>query len=59
MPEGRWAEIVGQEPVADGPLYRFPFFRALALGVCSVSLGLARRALDEVVELADGQALTP
>ena len=57
VPEGRWAEIVGQEPVADGPLYRFPFFGALALGVCSISLGLARRALDEVVELAAGQAL--
>ena len=55
MPEGRWAEIVGQEPVADGPLYRFPFFGALALGVCSISLGLARRALDEVVELAAGK----
>jgi alkylation response protein AidB-like acyl-CoA dehydrogenase len=55
VPEGRWAEIVGQEPVADGPLYRFPFFGALALGVCSVSLGLARRALDEVIELAAGK----
>ncbi len=55
VPEGRWAEIVGQEPVADGPLYRFPFFGALALGVCSISLGLARRALDEVVELAAGK----
>jgi len=55
VPEGRWAEIVGQEPVADGPLYRFPFFGALALGVCSISLGLARRALDEVLELAVGK----
>ena len=44
VPEGRWAEIVGQAPVADGPLYRFSFFGALALGVCSISLGLARRA---------------
>jgi alkylation response protein AidB-like acyl-CoA dehydrogenase len=55
VPEGRWTEIVGQEPVAGGPLYRFPFFGALALGVCSISLGLARRALDEVVELAEGK----
>ena len=55
VPEGRWAEIVGQAPVADGPLYRFSFFGALALGVCSISLGLARRALDEVVELAAGK----
>jgi alkylation response protein AidB-like acyl-CoA dehydrogenase len=52
VPEGRWAEIVGGLPVADGPLYRFPFFGALALGVCTVSLGLARRALDELGTLA-------
>ena len=52
VPEGRWAEIIGQQPVAAGPLYRFPFFGALALGVCSVSLGLARRALDELATLA-------
>ena len=52
VPDGRWVEIVGQQPVADGPLYRFAFFGALALGVCSVSLGLARRALDELAALA-------
>ena len=52
VPEGRWAEIVNQEPVVDAPLYRFPFFGALALGVCSVSLGLARRAIDELTALA-------
>jgi indole-3-acetate monooxygenase len=52
VPEGRWVEIVGQEAVVDAPLYRFPFFGALALGVCSVSLGLARRALDELATLA-------
>ena len=52
VPEGRWVEIVGQEAVVDAPLYRFPFFGALALGVCSVSLGLARRALDELAALA-------
>jgi alkylation response protein AidB-like acyl-CoA dehydrogenase len=52
VPEGRWVEIVGQQPVADGPLYRFAFFGALALGVCCVSLGLARRALDELAALA-------
>jgi alkylation response protein AidB-like acyl-CoA dehydrogenase len=52
VPEGRWAEIVNQEAVVDAPLYRFPFFGALALGVCSVSLGLARRAIDELTELA-------
>jgi alkylation response protein AidB-like acyl-CoA dehydrogenase len=52
VPEGRWAEIVNQDAVVDAPLYRFPFFGALALGVCSVSLGLARRAIDELTALA-------
>jgi indole-3-acetate monooxygenase len=52
VPEGRWIELASQQPVADGPLYRFPFFGALALGISSVSLGLARRAIDELTELA-------
>jgi alkylation response protein AidB-like acyl-CoA dehydrogenase len=52
VPEGRWAQPQALAPVVDAPLYRFPFLAALALGVCSVSLGLARRAHDELVELA-------
>jgi alkylation response protein AidB-like acyl-CoA dehydrogenase len=52
VPEGRWVDLGGRPPVVDGPLYRFPFLAALALGVCSVGLGLARRALDELVDLA-------
>ena len=52
VPEGRWVEIVGQDPVVQAPLYRFPFFGALALGISAVCLGLARRALDELVVLA-------
>ncbi len=52
VPEGRWAEPARCPPVVDAPLYRFPFMAALALGVCSVSLGLARRAHDELIELA-------
>jgi indole-3-acetate monooxygenase len=54
VPQGRWADF-GTPPVVDGPLYRFPFMGALALGVCSVSLGLARRAQDELVEVAGGK----
>jgi len=52
VPEGRWAQPQNGEPVVDGELYRFPFLAALALGVCSVSLGLARRAHDEFLALA-------
>ena len=52
VPEGRWGELLRGEPVCDGPLYRLPFLGALALGVACVGLGLARRALDELVALA-------
>jgi len=51
VPEGRWVHI-GAAPVVDGPVYRLPFLGMLALGVCSVALGLARRAQAELVELA-------
>lgn len=54
VPEGRWFEI-GQAPTIDRALYRFPFFGALAVGVASVALGLARRAIDELTELAGGK----
>lgn len=51
VPEGRWTNVLGG-PLEDGPLYRFPLLGALALGVCSVALGLARRAEHELVTLA-------
>ncbi len=37
------------------PLARFPNFSLLAAGVASVSLGIARRAIDELVALAEGK----
>ena len=52
VPEGRWVQFLGGTPIVDAPLYRFPFIAALALGICSVSLGLARRAQAELVALA-------
>jgi alkylation response protein AidB-like acyl-CoA dehydrogenase len=55
VPEGRWAEMQSAPPRVDAPLYRFPFMAALALGVSSVALGLARRAVDELVDLAGGK----
>ena len=42
-------------PVVDGALARFPNFGLLAAGVSAVGLGIARRALDEVIELAQGK----
>jgi len=58
VPEGRWAQPQDGAPVVDATLYRFPFLAALALGVCSVSLGLARRAHDELIALAGAKRPT-
>lgn len=53
VPEGRWVDwLNGPGPVETGPLYRFPLFGALAVGVASVLVGLGQRAIDEVVDLA-------
>ncbi len=39
-------------PVEDGPLYAFPIFGLLAVGVAAVGLGIARAALDDLTALA-------
>ena len=39
-------------PQASGPLYAFPVFGLLALGIGGVALGIARAAIDELRELA-------
>lgn len=39
-------------PRHDGPLYRFPAFGLLATGVSTVGLGIARAALDAMIERA-------
>ncbi len=51
VPEGRWVQLVGGKPVVDGVASRFPFFGALAAGVASVTIGLAERAVEELVLL--------
>jgi alkylation response protein AidB-like acyl-CoA dehydrogenase len=55
VPEGRWVRLGGAAPVVETPVARLPFLGMLALGVCSVGLGLARRAHHELVELAGGK----
>ncbi len=51
VPEGRWVQFGGGAPQVEGPLGRFPFFGALAAGVAAVQIGLAERAIDELVVL--------
>jgi alkylation response protein AidB-like acyl-CoA dehydrogenase len=43
--------LLREQPV-DAPLYRFPQFTLLALGIGAVALGLARAAIDELIGLA-------
>jgi alkylation response protein AidB-like acyl-CoA dehydrogenase len=46
------ASLVTDRPHHPGPLYSFPVFGLLALGISAVALGIARRALDELTALA-------
>jgi len=52
VPDAHAVSIVSGTPREPGALYRFPVFGLLAIGVASVSLGIARRALDELHALA-------
>jgi alkylation response protein AidB-like acyl-CoA dehydrogenase len=49
---------LGVDRPLDRPLYRFPQFGLLAMGIAAVSLGLARAAIDELVALADAKTPT-
>jgi alkylation response protein AidB-like acyl-CoA dehydrogenase len=44
--------LISDAPRETGTLYRFPVFGLLAVGVASIALGIARRAIDELVALA-------
>ncbi|HTO53187.1 MAG TPA: acyl-CoA dehydrogenase family protein [Myxococcota bacterium] len=57
VPEGRSVKLPPR-PVCGGPLYLFPTFGLLALGICAVTLGIARRAIDELVTLAGAKVPT-
>lgn len=52
VPGARSVSLVVDRPTATGPLYAFPVFGLLALGIAAVALGIARRALDELEALA-------
>lgn len=51
VPDGRWVDMQHHAARVDGPLYRFSLFGTLALGVAAVGLGLAQRAVHELIEL--------
>ena len=55
VPKGRSVALSVDKPVAEGPLYKFPAFGLLALGVCAVALGNARGALDALIDLVQNK----
>lgn len=54
VPESRAVGLAGGRPLA-APLYAFPQFGLLAMGIAAVTLGLARAAIDELIALADAK----
>jgi alkylation response protein AidB-like acyl-CoA dehydrogenase len=52
VPDDRTIQPGVTRPTVDAPLARFPNFTLLGTGVAAVGLGVARRALDELVLLA-------
>lgn len=58
VPSERAISLMSDRPVADGPLFRFPVFGLLALGIAAVATGIARTAIDELVRIAGGKTPT-
>ena len=58
VPRSRAISLMTDKPRATSPLYKFPVFGCLAICIAAVTLGLARRAIDELVELAGGKIPT-
>jgi alkylation response protein AidB-like acyl-CoA dehydrogenase len=52
VPEGRWVEIGVSEPTRENPFSMFSLYGLLALGIAATAVGIGRRAIDELVELA-------
>jgi indole-3-acetate monooxygenase len=52
VPDDRAISLIGTQRYVDGPTYRFPVLGFLALTIASIPLGVARRAIDELLVLA-------
>lgn len=51
--------LIAERPRVSRPLYAFPAFGLLAVGLPAVTLGIARRAIDELSALAHQKVLIP
>ncbi len=52
VPEGRAIGFLDSGSASKNPIYAFPSFTFLALGIGAVCMGVARAAIDELVSLA-------
>jgi alkylation response protein AidB-like acyl-CoA dehydrogenase len=55
VPAVRSASLLSEPAWAQGPLYAFPLFGLLALGIASVAAGIGRGAVSDLLELAGGK----
>jgi alkylation response protein AidB-like acyl-CoA dehydrogenase len=55
IPQKHSVSLTMDKQQFGGPLYVFPSFGLLALGIATVALGNARGAISDLVELADGK----
>jgi indole-3-acetate monooxygenase len=58
VPVERSASLISDAPIVDTPLYAFPPFGLLAVAIAAVTLGIARAAIDDVLELAGAKTPT-
>jgi alkylation response protein AidB-like acyl-CoA dehydrogenase len=58
VPAEHTVSLVRDRPREPGALYTFPAFGLLAVGIAAVALGIARRAIDDLVALAGGKTPT-
>jgi alkylation response protein AidB-like acyl-CoA dehydrogenase len=52
VPDERAISLIAPTRYVDGPTYRFPVLGFLALTIAPIPLGIARRAIDELLTLA-------
>jgi indole-3-acetate monooxygenase len=52
VPATRSAAVIGAAPRIERALYAFPLFGLLAAAIAAVTLGIARAAMDDLLELA-------
>jgi alkylation response protein AidB-like acyl-CoA dehydrogenase len=58
VPRERSVWFATDEPLESGPLYAFPPFGLLAIGIAAVGLGLAAGAVEDLTGLAPGKTPT-